>query len=98
LVAGSGRHVIQQLFPTEMENFAQVIIPGLTRPLAIMIDTHTPEAKAVAQRYQQVLNKALHSPQYHAIVEAFYGQDGTPADWDAQLETFIKQYAHTLND
>ena len=56
------------------------------------------EAKAIAQRYQQVLNKTLHSPQYHAIVEAYYGKEGIPVDREAQLEKFIKYYANTWND
>lgn len=98
LVAGSGRDAIQKLFPNEQEDFSQVVIPGLTRPLTIMINTQSPEAKTIAQRYRQVLYKTLHSPQYRAIVEAFYGKDGIPADWDAQLEAFIKQYANTWTD
>ena len=98
LVAGSGRHAVQRLFPNEQDNFPHVIIPGLTRPLAIMIDAQSPEAKSIAKRYRQVLKSALHSPQYQAIVADFYEQDGIPPDWDAQLESFVKQYANTWHD
>jgi polar amino acid transport system substrate-binding protein len=98
LVAGSGRYSIQKLFPTEQENFSQVIIPSLTRPLTIMIDAHTPKEKEIAQRYRKVLNKTLHSPQYRAIMKEYFGKEGIPADWDAQMETFIKYYADTWNE
>lgn len=97
LVAGSGRYTIQKLFPTEQQNFSQVIIPSLTRPIAIIIDTHTPEAKAIARRYRQVLNQTLHSPQYRAIVKEYFGNEGIPSDWDAQMEKFSKYYAHIWN-
>jgi polar amino acid transport system substrate-binding protein len=98
LVAGSGRYMIQQLFPDEQENFSQEIIPGLTRPITIMINIHDTEGRVIAQRYRQVLDKTLHSKNYQAVMEGFYGKDFIPADRDAQLDKYIKHYANTWTD
>ena len=98
VVAGSGRYMIRKLFPNEQENFSQVIIPSLTRPIAIMIDMSVPEGEAIAQRYRQVLDKTLHSQKYRSIVEDYYGKNNIPADRDAQLDKFIKHYANTWDD
>lgn len=94
-VEGAGRYTIQRLFPDEQENFAQAIIPGLNRPIAIMIDVDDTEGKEIAQRYQQVLDKTLHSKEYRAILENFYGKNSIPKDRDMQLNKFIQYYQNT---
>jgi polar amino acid transport system substrate-binding protein len=95
LVEGSGRYMIQKLFPTEQDKFSQVIIPSLTRPIAVMIDVQSPDGKVIAKRYQQVLEKTLHSKKYQSIVEAYYGKNNIPANRDVELQKFIKFYSNT---
>lgn len=97
-VAGAGRYAIQRLFPQDQGDFVQVIIPGLDRPIAVMIDLDMPEGKAVAQRYRQVLDKTLHSREYHEILERFYDKDSIPVDRENQLDGFIRYYANTWSD
>ncbi|MDO8207093.1 MAG: transporter substrate-binding domain-containing protein [Gallionella sp.] len=94
-VEGTGRYTIQQLFPNEQDNFVQAIIPGLNRPVAIMIDVDVPEGKEIARRYRQVLDKTLHSAKYQAILENFYGKNNVPADRQEQLNKFIQYYQNT---
>lgn len=98
LVSATGLYTIKQVFPEEQGDFGQVAIPGSVRPIAIMIDVDVPEGKAVAQRYQKVLNSTLHSKKYHDILEDFYGKDNTPADRFEHLEKFEQYYAIDLND
>lgn len=94
-VAGTGRYAVQQLFPGEWDNFVQAIIPGLDRPIAIMIDVDDAEGKKIAGRYRQVLDKTLHSKEYRAILEKFYGRNNIPADRQGQLDKFIRYYQST---
>ena len=98
LVAGSGRYMIQQLFPDEQESFSQEIIPALTRPITIMIDMHDTEGRMIAQRYRQVLSKTLHSKNYQSIMEGFYDKDYIPVNRNAKLDKFIKYYANTWTE
>lgn len=91
-VEGSGQFTVSQLFPTEQDNFVRIVIHGLSRPIAVMIDVDDPEGRAVAQRYRNALDRTLHSRQYRAILKAFYGKDGIPADRDDQMNEFIKYY------
>lgn len=95
LVEGTGRYTIRQLFPGEQDNFVQTVIPGLDRPIAIMIDVDVPEGRDVARRYQQVLDKTLKSQKYRDIVENFYGKNNVPAGRAEQLNKFIQYYANT---
>ena len=98
LVAGTGRYKIEQIFPEEQDNFAQVVIPGSYRPIAIMIDVDVPEGKAVARRYRQVLDKTLRSQKYHDILENFYGKNNIPGDRFEQLKRFEQVYANTWDN
>jgi hypothetical protein len=95
VATGTGRYTVQQLFPGEQDNFVQAIIPGLDRPIAIMIDVDDPEGKKIAGRYRQVLEKTLRSQAYRAILEKFYGRNNIPAGRDEQLNKFIQSYAST---
>lgn len=92
-VIGAGNYTIQRSFPAEQHDFVQSRIPGLDRPIAIMIDVDVPEGKIMAGRYRQVLDKTLHSREYHDRVEAFYGKGNIPADREQQLNKFITNYA-----
>jgi len=92
MVSDSGRYTIKQLFPKEQDDFVQVIIPRLSRPLAIIIDVTVPEGKVVAQRYRKVLDKTLHSRNYQDILENFYGKNAVPGDQFEQLNKFVQQY------
>ncbi|HCI53533.1 MAG TPA: hypothetical protein DE312_09515 [Gallionella sp.] len=92
-VAGTGRYTIEQLFPDETDHFVLQMIPGLNRPIAIMIDVESQEGRALAQRYRQVLGKTLHSPKYDALLERFYGRDQIPVNHSEELDQFIRFYA-----
>jgi len=94
-VTETTRNTIQRLFPDEQGDFAQVAIPALDRPFAIMIDVENAEGKAIARRYRQVLKKTLRSKEYRAIVENFYGAHRIPVDRDAKLNQFIRYYEST---
>lgn len=94
-VEGTGRYKISQLFPDEQDNFVQAIIPGLNRPIAIMIDVDDMQGREIARRYRQVLDKTLRSAKYQAILEKFYGKQNIPADRREQLNKFIQYYANT---
>lgn len=98
LVAGTGRYTIKQIFQEEQDNFTQVIIPGSFRPIAIIIDTAAPDAKNVAQRYRQALDKTLHSQKYHDILENFYGKNSIPSDISVQLKRFGQYYESTWDN
>jgi polar amino acid transport system substrate-binding protein len=95
LVEGAGLYSVRQLFPDELDNFVKVTIPGLVRPIAIIIDMDAAEGREVAQRYRRALDKSLHSKKYHAIVENFYGKNNIPVDREEQLNKFIRYYANT---
>lgn len=95
IVAGTGRHTIRRLFPDEQDQFAQIILPALSRPLTIIIDTSTPEGREVARRYGRVLEKTLHSQRYREILENYYGKDGIPGNLFDLLDKFVKTYAST---
>jgi polar amino acid transport system substrate-binding protein len=95
IVTGTGLHTINKIFPHEKQAFTQTVIPSLTRPLAIIINTSTPEAKAIAQNYSQVLLRVLNSEKYRAILQQFYGDDNIAYDRKGQLDKFIQYYAKT---
>jgi polar amino acid transport system substrate-binding protein len=94
LVAGTGVHTINKIFPHDKEAFTQTVIPSLTRPLAIIINTSTPEAKAITHRYRQVLARVLNSEKYRALLQQFY-HDEVVDDRKEQLDKFIQYYAKT---
>lgn len=94
-VAETTRNTIQATFPEEQGDFAQVAIPALDRPFAIMIDVENAEGKIIARRYRQVLEKTLRSIEYRTIVENFYGASRVPVDRAARLNKFIRQYEST---
>lgn len=93
LVGPAGQHLIKQLFPAEQAEFASIDIPGSVRPITLMIDASDPQGRLVAQRYRQVLEQTLNSPQYHAILENFYGKGNIPPDRGEQLKKFEQFYA-----
>ena len=93
LVDVAGRYTIKKIFPDEQDNFVQVAISGSVRPIAIMIDVAEPDGRAVAQRYRKVLDKTLKSPEYHDILEKFYGKNNIPGDMFEQLQRFGQVYA-----
>lgn len=95
MVVGAGNYAVEKLFPQERDNFVQAIIPGMDRPIAILVDTEVAEGKVIAQRYRQVLDKTLHSQKYRDILERFYGKNAIPAGRDEQLDKFIQSYSST---
>ena len=98
LVDTAGQYTIKQMFPAEQDNFVHVDIPGSVRPIAIMIDVDIPEGRAVAQRYRKVLDTTLRSPEYHDILEKFYGKNNIPGDRFEQLKKFEQIYASDWNN
>jgi len=98
LVAGTGEYTINKIFPADTDSFVETIIPGLSRPIAIMIDVSEPEQKAIAQRYRNVLDKVIQSQQYHDVLEKFYGKNKVPGTRAEQLNKFIQYYASTWGD
>lgn len=95
VVAGAGRYTIQQLFPKEQKSFVQETIPGSQRPIAAIIDMDSPDGRAVAQRYRQVIRQVLDSPKYQQILSRQYGEDNTPTDNRNHLDSFVKYYEST---
>lgn len=97
VVEGAGRYEIDDHFSTEREQFVSSVIPGLSRPIAIMIDLEQQDGKLISERYRQTLEKTLHSRPYEDIVTRFYGKGHVPADRSAQLDRFVQQYKNTWN-
>lgn len=93
LVRAAGTYLIRQMYPEEEARFASVDIPGTVRPIALMIDTGSPEGRQVAQRYREVLDRTLASAAYHQILEDFYGKGQVPADRIEYLKKFRQIYA-----
>ncbi len=93
IVAATAHYKIQQLFPNERNDFVQVYLAGLDRPLTVMIDVDNQQGRQIAQRYRQVLEKTLKSQKYRDILHDYYGADG--ADREKRLSKFISYYAHT---
>jgi polar amino acid transport system substrate-binding protein len=98
MVAGSGRYTIKQLFPKEQNEFVQVNIPSMSRPIAIIIDVTDPEGRSVAQRYLTVMDETLRSRKYHDVLETYYGKDAVPGDQFEQLNTFVRYYQGTWDN
>ncbi len=95
LVDGTGRYTIEKLFGAERDNFAYQTIPGSERPIALMVDLGTPDGRAVAGRYRQVLDSTLKSPEYRGILEDFYGRNKVPSDRAELLNRFVQYYKAT---
>lgn len=93
MVGGTGRYKIRELFPAERDDFAQVYVEGLDRPLSIMVDMNDPEGKSIAQRYRKVLEKTLKSQKYRDILSDFYGSGITGRE--DKLDSYIRYYADT---
>lgn len=98
LVAGAGEYTIKKIFPAEADAFVKTIIPGLSRPIAIMVDISDPEGKAIAQRYRNVLDSVIQSQKYQQVLERFYGKDKIPSTRAKQLNKFIQYYASNWGD
>lgn len=95
LVDGTGRYTIDKLFGAERDDFAYRPIPGSERPIALMVDMETPEGRAVAGRYRQVLDSTLKSAEYRGILERFYGKNNVPPDRAEILMHFLQYYSGT---
>lgn len=90
-----GAYTIKQLFPSERGAFAQVVIPGSARPIAVMIDLSAPEGRAIAERYRQVIGKTLHSQKHREILERHLGAGNIPGDTFDLLDRFTEFYKTT---
>lgn len=97
LVKVSGLYAIRQLFPQQQKDFAYRDVPKSERPVALIIDQDTPEGKMIAERYQKVLHKTLHSQKYREILEKYYGKHSIPDDWFEQMNKFNEVYATETN-
>jgi polar amino acid transport system substrate-binding protein len=97
LVRIAGLHTIKQLFPQQQKDFGFVPIPNSERPVALIIDPDNIAGKMIADRYRKVLLKTLHSRQYHAILETYYGKNDVPDDWFERLNKFERIYAPETN-
>ncbi|ADL55333.1 substrate-binding periplasmic protein [Gallionella capsiferriformans] len=94
-VADTGRYTLEQLFPDERDHFVQQMIPGLNRPIAIMIDLETRDGEIMAKRYRNVLEKTLRSQKYRDILEHFYGKSMIMEYNTDDLNRFVQFYAGT---
>lgn len=93
LVRISGLHAIKKLFPQEQQNFSFIPIPKSDRPVAIIINPDTAEAKTIAARYHKVLHQTLKSNKYREILESYYGKNQVAADWFERMDKFESIYA-----
>lgn len=98
MVEATGRHVIQEIFPQDQDNFSFRPLPGSERPLAIMIDIESPEGRAVAARYRKVLENVLRSRQYAEILKAYKGSTKDTEYRLEKLDRFIQAYTTTWDD
>jgi polar amino acid transport system substrate-binding protein len=97
LVRIAGSHTIKRLFPQEENKFNFIRIPKSERPVAIIIDQDTLEAKAIAERYQKVLHKVLLSRQYREILEHFYDKELNINEWFEVMNKYEHIYVPDSN-
>ncbi|MDD2777045.1 MAG: transporter substrate-binding domain-containing protein [Gallionella sp.] len=94
----TGRHLIQTEFADEQHNFMRIIVPDSVRPIAIMMEMDTPNGQDIAQRYHQALRKAMHSPQYHEIMQKYYGKGTAANEAHLELTRLLDYYESTWED
>lgn len=93
MVASAGSYKIQALFPAERDDFVQVYIAGMDRPVAVMVDLDSAEGREIAQRYRQVLIKTLHSQQYRDLLRSY--ADALGSYPEEKLNDYLRYYANT---
>ncbi|NNM81922.1 MAG: ABC transporter substrate-binding protein [Burkholderiales bacterium] len=94
LVKASGLYDIGRLFPEKADRFAVVEIPGTVRPIAIMIDTSSPEGREVAARYGKVLEQTIHGAAYRQALSNMYGRKRLE-EAGREIDDFVKAYRNT---
>jgi polar amino acid transport system substrate-binding protein len=87
-----GQQTITALFPSELDNFAAVELPNTVSSIAIMLDKNYPNAKDIADRYRQGLDKIIKNGRYSEIIRQYYTQN-PPVLWFNELKRFTRLYA-----
>jgi polar amino acid transport system substrate-binding protein len=90
-----GRQTVSSLFPNEVDNFDVRLIPETASPIAIMIDSSTPNALTIGHRYQEGLHRIIQNGKYREILQKYYGKTMIPSDWYSKLSNFEALYALT---
>ncbi|MCX6074348.1 MAG: transporter substrate-binding domain-containing protein [Campylobacterales bacterium] len=90
-----GNQSIRTLFPNEVDNFDVQIIPETASPIAIMIDSSTPNALMIGCRYQDGIHRIIQNGVYQKILQKYYGKAPIPSDWYSNLSNFEALYAIT---
>lgn len=90
-----GHRTIIEFFPKEADDFDMQIIPQTAAPIAIMIDSSTPDALILGHRYQEGLHRIMKNGKYRNILQKYYGKTVIPSDWYSKLSNFEVLYALT---
>lgn len=90
-----GRQTIYALFPNDVEYFDIRLIPETASPIAIMIDSSTPDALTLGHRYQEGLHRIMKNGKYREILQKYYGKTAIPSDWSSKLANFEALYSLT---
>ncbi|MDD4963070.1 MAG: transporter substrate-binding domain-containing protein [Gallionella sp.] len=94
----TGEYLIQTEFADEQHNFVRIIVPSFVRPIAVMMDMNKPEGRHLARQYHQALRKAIHSPQYHEIMQKYYGKGTAANEAHVELTRLLDYYESTWED
>lgn len=90
-----GLRTINELFPKGTDDFYVQIIPQTAAPIAIMIDSSTPDALMIGHRFQEGLHRIIQNGKYRTIIQKYYGKIAIPTDWYTNLSNFEALYALT---
>ena len=84
----SGRQIIRDLFPNEVDAFAGDVIPESQSPIAILLSMKLADGKIVAKRLREGLEKIRASGEYSAIVAKYYPDGKLPEHYLPALDRF----------
>ncbi|MDD5716717.1 MAG: transporter substrate-binding domain-containing protein [Sulfuricurvum sp.] len=88
-----GNRTIRSLFPNETDKFGIQVIPETVSPIAIMIDSSTPNALQIGRRYQEGLHRIIRNGTYQKILDKYYTALPVPSDWYNHLTQFEQIYS-----
>lgn len=83
-----GHQSIQTLFPDEIDNFSEIILPRSSSPIAILLDEDYPSAKALGLKYKKGLEAIIENGRYQEILDRYYGVHKVPENWYRELKKF----------
>lgn len=91
-----GVKTIHSLFPNEIQNFDVQMLPQTASPVAIMIDSSTPDAIKIGHLYQEGLHRIIKNGTYRKILQKYYGKYPVPVNFYHDLLKYESLYSTDL--